>query len=61
VANHRRETGLDSITANPPGLPHVPAPNLDLLDNHLLIHLGFGLVVKRLVLIISARKVTALF
>jgi len=26
VANHRRKTGLDSIAANPPGLPHVPAP-----------------------------------
>jgi len=26
VANHRRQTGLDSIAANPPGLPHVPAP-----------------------------------
>jgi len=26
VANHRRETGLDSVAANPPGLPPVPAP-----------------------------------
>jgi len=26
VANHHRETGLDSIAANPPGLPHVAAP-----------------------------------
>jgi len=26
VANHRRQTGLDSIAANPPGLPHVRAP-----------------------------------
>jgi len=25
VANHRRETGLDSLAANPPRLPHVPA------------------------------------
>ena len=35
--------------------------DLVLLHNHLLIHLGFGLVVKRLVLIISSRKITALF
>ena len=26
VVNHGRETGLDSIAANPPGSPHVPAP-----------------------------------
>jgi len=26
VANHLRETGLDCIAANPPGLPQVPAP-----------------------------------
>jgi len=26
VANYCRETGLDSIAANPPGLPHIPAP-----------------------------------
>jgi len=35
--------------------------DLVLLHNHLLIHLGFGLVVKRLVLILSSRKITALF
>jgi len=26
VANHRRQTGLDTIATNPPGLPHLPAP-----------------------------------
>jgi len=26
VANHRRQTGLDSIAANPPGLPNFPSP-----------------------------------
>ena len=25
MANHRHQTGLDSIATNPPGLPHVPA------------------------------------
>ena len=26
MANHRRQSGLDSMVTNPPGLPHVPAP-----------------------------------
>ena len=26
MANHGCQTGLDSIAANPPGLPHVTAP-----------------------------------
>jgi hypothetical protein len=35
--------------------------DLVLLSNHLPIYLGFGLIVERLVLAISSRKITALF
>jgi len=35
--------------------------DLVFLPDYLLIHMGFGLVVKRMVLIISSGKITALF
>ena len=61
MANHRCQIGLDSIAPNPPGLPHIPAQDVVLLHDHLLIHLGLGLVVKCLVLITSSRTITGLF
>ena len=61
VPCYRRQTGLDRMATNPPGLSHVAAPDLVLLYDHLLMPLGLGLVIKGLVLNISSGKITALF
>jgi len=61
VANHRGQTGLDSIAASPPGWPHLPAPgprSSPRLPSDLR---GLWSTPKGLVLIILWRKITGLF
>jgi len=61
VVNHRHETGLDSITANQPGLPHVSAPGPHSSPPSSPDPRGLGLVIKYLIIMISSCKITALF